>query len=84
MMRYICTVLFLLPPLTTALNIQFRFSKCVEFARRCLESCMKLRPTFVSKIEEAIVEAEARVRRGENSPHLLRNYQSILCMKKEV
>jgi hypothetical protein len=36
---------------------------------------MKLRPTFVSKIEEAIVEAEARVRRGENSPHLLRNYR---------
>lgn len=36
---------------------------------------MKLRPTFISKIEEAIVEAEARVRRGENSPHLPRNYR---------
>jgi integrase len=35
---------------------------------------MKLRPTVVQRSQAAIDDAKARVRRGENSAHLLRNY----------
>lgn len=39
---------------------------------------MKLRPTMIDRCREAIKDAEARVRRGQNSIHLLRNYNDRL------
>lgn len=39
---------------------------------------MKTRPTFVDRCKDAVTDAKARVKRGENSPHLVRNYTDRL------